>query len=146
MAFVMAISEPVPGAGIFRVLQIRPQHKIGMVETRFPLDDLCGPRGARRHRGLHRAAAERAGHAAVHSPDLAPRRGHGYQGAHRRIRGNPRQLRQFHPDRGARGAVAAATLVIARPRERPKQSSVRAAPPFLEVGNGGQQVDSEYEQ
>ena len=36
MAFVMAISaEPVPGAGIFRVLQIRPEHKIGMVETRF---------------------------------------------------------------------------------------------------------------
>jgi hypothetical protein len=36
MAFVMAISaEPVPGAGIFRVLQITPQHKIGMVETRF---------------------------------------------------------------------------------------------------------------
>jgi len=36
MAFVMAISaEPVPGAGTFRVLQIRPQHKIGMVETRF---------------------------------------------------------------------------------------------------------------
>jgi hypothetical protein len=36
MAFVMAISaEPVPGAGIFRVLQIRPEHKIGMVDTRF---------------------------------------------------------------------------------------------------------------
>lgn len=36
MALVMAIStEPVPGAGIFRVLQIRPEHKIGMVETRF---------------------------------------------------------------------------------------------------------------
>jgi hypothetical protein len=36
MVLVMAISaEPVPGAGIFRVLQIRPQHKIGMVETRF---------------------------------------------------------------------------------------------------------------
>jgi hypothetical protein len=36
MAFVMAMSaEPVPGAGIFRVLQIRPEHKIGMVETRF---------------------------------------------------------------------------------------------------------------
>jgi hypothetical protein len=36
MAFVMAISaEPVPGAGIFRVLQIRPEHKLGMVETRF---------------------------------------------------------------------------------------------------------------
>jgi hypothetical protein len=36
MAFVMAISaEPVPGAGTFRVLQIRPQHKIGIVETRF---------------------------------------------------------------------------------------------------------------
>jgi hypothetical protein len=36
MAFFMAISaEPVPGAGIFRVLQIKPQHKIGMVETRF---------------------------------------------------------------------------------------------------------------
>jgi hypothetical protein len=36
MTFLMAISaEPVPGEGIFRVLQIKPQHKIGMVETRF---------------------------------------------------------------------------------------------------------------
>jgi hypothetical protein len=36
MTFLLAISaEPVPGAGIFRVMQIKPQHKIGMVETRF---------------------------------------------------------------------------------------------------------------
>lgn len=36
MAFVMSVSaEPVPGEGIFRVLQIRPQHEIGTVQTRF---------------------------------------------------------------------------------------------------------------
>lgn len=36
LALIMAISaEPVPGVGIFRVLQIRPEHKIGTVETRF---------------------------------------------------------------------------------------------------------------